>query len=164
MCRWYETETRCAASGARTQQQYSCYIPANLALFTPYQMWVEATNPLGSATSDTLTLDILDVGRPRLHSLVPPLRLFAVCWLGGRVFISPSNNSQNNQSINRFVVKVKSSADAHSFHGESRFTRGRRSSWVMNSPAEKHAFRLIFNTFRLIIDARLITSIKSYSF
>uniref|UniRef100_H3DQM1 Cytokine receptor-like factor 1b n=1 Tax=Tetraodon nigroviridis TaxID=99883 RepID=H3DQM1_TETNG len=29
--------------------------------FTPYQMWVEATNPLGSATSDTLTLDILDV-------------------------------------------------------------------------------------------------------
>lgn len=64
-CRWYETETECANSGARTQQ-YSCYIPSNLALFTPYQMWVEAANALGSATSDIITLDILDVGRLKL--------------------------------------------------------------------------------------------------
>lgn len=70
MCRWHETETECANSGASAQQQYSCYIPSNLALFTPYQMWVEAANPLGSAVSDIITLDILDVGRPRLE-LVP---------------------------------------------------------------------------------------------
>lgn len=68
--RWYETETECANSGSGAQQQqYSCYIPSNLALFTPYQMWVEAANPLGSATSDVITLDILDVGRPRFKLL-----------------------------------------------------------------------------------------------
>lgn len=65
-CRWYGTETECGGSGTRTQQQFSCYIPSNLALFTPYQMWVEAANQLGSATSDIVTLDILDVGRSRL--------------------------------------------------------------------------------------------------
>uniref|UniRef100_A0A674N1J5 Cytokine receptor-like factor 1 n=1 Tax=Takifugu rubripes TaxID=31033 RepID=A0A674N1J5_TAKRU len=60
--RWYGTETECENSGTRVQPQpFSCYIPSNLALFTPYQMWVEAANQLGSATSDVLTLDILDV-------------------------------------------------------------------------------------------------------
>ncbi|TNM87366.1 hypothetical protein fugu_005587 [Takifugu bimaculatus] len=59
---WYGTETECENSGTRVQPQpFSCYIPSNLALFTPYQMWVEAANQLGSATSDVLTLDILDV-------------------------------------------------------------------------------------------------------
>lgn len=69
LCRWYGTETECENSGSRTRPQpqpFSCYIPSNLALFTPYQMWVEAANQLGSATSDILTLDILDVGRSRL--------------------------------------------------------------------------------------------------
>lgn len=60
-CRWYGTETQCENSGTRAQP-FSCYIPSNLALFTPYQMWVEAANQLGSATSDVLTLDVLDVG------------------------------------------------------------------------------------------------------
>lgn len=65
-CRWYGTETECGNSGTRAQPQpFSCYIPSNLALFTPYQMWVEAANQLGSATSDVLTLDVLDVGRSR---------------------------------------------------------------------------------------------------
>lgn len=41
---------------------HSCHIPKDLALFTPYEIWVEATNRLGSARSDVLTLDILDVG------------------------------------------------------------------------------------------------------
>lgn len=44
---------------------HSCHIPKDLALFTPYEIWVEATNRLGSARSDVLTLDILDVGEPR---------------------------------------------------------------------------------------------------
>lgn len=43
---------------------HSCHIPKDLALFTPYEIWVEATNRLGSARSDVLTLDILDVGEP----------------------------------------------------------------------------------------------------
>lgn len=66
VCRWYGTETECDDGGGAAQQQYSCYIPSNLALFTPYQMWVEATNQLGSASSDITTLDVLDVGRSRL--------------------------------------------------------------------------------------------------
>lgn len=41
---------------------HSCHIPKDLALFTPYEIWVEATNRLGSARSDVLTLDVLDVG------------------------------------------------------------------------------------------------------
>lgn len=70
-CRWYGTETECENSGTRVQPQpFSCYIPSNLALFTPYQMWVEAANQLGSATSDVLTLDVLDVGRfPKAKTL-----------------------------------------------------------------------------------------------
>lgn len=43
---------------------HSCRIPKDLALFTPYEIWVEATNRLGSARSDVLTLDVLDVGEP----------------------------------------------------------------------------------------------------
>uniref|UniRef100_A0A665WBZ7 Cytokine receptor-like factor 1 n=1 Tax=Echeneis naucrates TaxID=173247 RepID=A0A665WBZ7_ECHNA len=58
--RWYGKEKECEnySSG---KQRHSCYIPRNLALFTPYEIWVEATNQLGSATSDITTLDILDV-------------------------------------------------------------------------------------------------------
>lgn len=90
-CRWYGTETECENSGTRAQPQpFSCYIPSNLALFTPYQMWVEAANQLGSATSDVLTLDILDVGRSRVK-LYPK----AV-------------------TLNKITSEVRSSADAES--------------------------------------------------
>ncbi|XP_067370276.1 cytokine receptor-like factor 1b isoform X1 [Channa argus] len=58
--RWYGREKECENHGT-WKQRYSCYIPRNLALFTPYEIWVEATNQLGSATSDITTLDILDV-------------------------------------------------------------------------------------------------------
>lgn len=52
---------------------YSCHIPKDLALFTPYEIWVEATNRLGSARSDVLTLDILDVGEaPPSKMILPP--------------------------------------------------------------------------------------------
>ncbi|KAJ8003731.1 hypothetical protein DPEC_G00151400 [Dallia pectoralis] len=57
--RWYGRERECEDYSAT--QPYSCYIPGDLALFTPYEIWVEATNQLGSATSDIITLDILDV-------------------------------------------------------------------------------------------------------
>lgn len=58
--RWYEREEECG--NYRTgKQRYSCYIPRNPALFTPYEIWVEAANQLGSSTSDVTTLDILDV-------------------------------------------------------------------------------------------------------
>lgn len=60
--RWYGTEKECE-NYSTGKQRYSCYIPRNLALFTPYEIWVEATNQLGSATSDIATLDILDVGK-----------------------------------------------------------------------------------------------------
>lgn len=43
-------------------QPYSCSITRDLHLFTPYEIWVEASNQLGRATSDVITLDILDVG------------------------------------------------------------------------------------------------------
>ncbi|XP_076582219.1 cytokine receptor-like factor 1b isoform X1 [Chaetodon auriga] len=58
--RWYGRETECENDSAG-KQRYSCHIPRNLALFTPYEIWVEAANQLGSATSDITTLDILDV-------------------------------------------------------------------------------------------------------
>lgn len=54
---------------------HSCHIPKDLALFTPYEIWVEATNRLGSARSDVLTLDILDVGEP-----YPPARPAWPTW------------------------------------------------------------------------------------
>ncbi|XP_047444107.1 cytokine receptor-like factor 1b isoform X2 [Mugil cephalus] len=58
--RWHGREKECENYSA-AKQQHSCYIPRNVALFTPYEIWVEATNQLGSATSDVITLDILDV-------------------------------------------------------------------------------------------------------
>ena len=58
--RWYGKERECEDHSAT--DPYSCYIPRDLALFTPYEIWVEASNLLGSATSDIITLDILDVG------------------------------------------------------------------------------------------------------
>ncbi|XP_034036103.1 cytokine receptor-like factor 1b isoform X2 [Thalassophryne amazonica] len=58
--RWYGKEKWCE-DYSTVQQRYSCYIPRDLPLFTPYEIWVEAANQLGSATSDIITLDILDV-------------------------------------------------------------------------------------------------------
>nr|XP_055072604.1 cytokine receptor-like factor 1b isoform X5 [Misgurnus anguillicaudatus] len=56
--KWYGKEKDCEEN---TGEQYTCYIPRDLAIFTPYEIWVEASNQLGSATSDVITLDILDV-------------------------------------------------------------------------------------------------------
>lgn len=61
-CRWYGQDNTCEEY--HTVGPHSCHIPKDLALFTPYEIWVEATNRLGSARSDVLTLDILDVGEP----------------------------------------------------------------------------------------------------
>lgn len=61
LSRWYGREKECE-NYSTGKQRNSCYIPRNLALFTPYEIWVEADNQLGSATSDITTLDILDVG------------------------------------------------------------------------------------------------------
>lgn len=61
MSRWYGREQECESDSAG-EQRYSCRVRRNLALFTPYEIWVEAANRLGSATSDITTLDILDVG------------------------------------------------------------------------------------------------------
>uniref|UniRef100_A0A8C9UPP7 Cytokine receptor-like factor 1 n=1 Tax=Spermophilus dauricus TaxID=99837 RepID=A0A8C9UPP7_SPEDA len=57
--RWYGQDNTCEEY--HTVGPHSCHIPKDLALFTPYEIWVEATNRLGSARSDVLTLDILDV-------------------------------------------------------------------------------------------------------
>ncbi|KAG7260312.1 hypothetical protein CRUP_022786 [Coryphaenoides rupestris] len=61
--RWYGREKECEDYGAGLQR-YSCHIPRDLALFTPYEIWVEAANQLGSSVSDVVTLDILDVDPP----------------------------------------------------------------------------------------------------
>lgn len=58
--RWYGQEKEC--EDYNTGKPYTCYIPRDLALFTPYEIWVEASNQLGSAVSDVIYLDILDVG------------------------------------------------------------------------------------------------------
>lgn len=68
-CRWYGQDNTCEEY--HTVGPHSCHIPKDLALFTPYEIWVEATNRLGSARSDVLTLDILDVGE-RPHQLLGP--------------------------------------------------------------------------------------------
>ncbi|XP_069042031.1 cytokine receptor-like factor 1b isoform X2 [Lepisosteus oculatus] len=57
--RWYGREKQC--EDYNLGKPYSCYIPRDLALFTPYEIWVEASNRLGAASSDVITLDILDV-------------------------------------------------------------------------------------------------------
>uniref|UniRef100_F7C8F9 Cytokine receptor like factor 1 n=1 Tax=Monodelphis domestica TaxID=13616 RepID=F7C8F9_MONDO len=57
--RWYGQDNTCQEY--HTVGPYSCHIPKDLALFTPYEIWVEATNRLGSARSEVVTLDILDV-------------------------------------------------------------------------------------------------------
>ncbi|XP_052395588.1 cytokine receptor-like factor 1 [Carassius gibelio] len=56
--KWYGKEKDCEDY---TGQPYTCYVPRDLAIFTPYEVWVEASNQLGSSTSDVITLDILDV-------------------------------------------------------------------------------------------------------
>lgn len=58
--RWYGKEKEC--EDYAHVQPYSCSITRDLHLFTPYEIWVEASNQLGRATSDVITLDILDVG------------------------------------------------------------------------------------------------------
>ncbi|MED6238963.1 hypothetical protein ATANTOWER_032905 [Ataeniobius toweri] len=58
--RWYGTEKEC--EDYSHTQPYSCSITQDLHLFTPYEIWVEASNRLGRATSDIIILDILDVG------------------------------------------------------------------------------------------------------
>ncbi|OBS64701.1 hypothetical protein A6R68_06756, partial [Neotoma lepida] len=58
--KWYGQDNTCEEY--HTVGPHSCHIPKDLALFTPYEIWVEATNRLGSARSDVLTLDVLDVG------------------------------------------------------------------------------------------------------
>lgn len=64
--RWYGQDNTCEEY--HTVGPHSCHIPKDLALFTPYEIWVEATNRLGSARSDVLTLDVLDVGEPPVSS------------------------------------------------------------------------------------------------
>lgn len=61
--RWYGKEKECE-DYAHTQP-YSCSITRDLHLFTPYEIWVEASNQLGRSSSDVITLDILDVGECR---------------------------------------------------------------------------------------------------
>lgn len=58
--RWYGKEKEC--EDYTHSQPYSCSITRDLHLFTPYEIWVEASNQLGHAASDVITLDILDVG------------------------------------------------------------------------------------------------------
>lgn len=61
--RWYGQDNTCQEY--HTAGTYSCHIPKDLALFTPYEIWVEASNRLGVAVSDVVMLDILDVGEAR---------------------------------------------------------------------------------------------------
>lgn len=76
LSRWYGTERECE-DDVTGKQRYSCHIPRNLALFTPYEIWVEAANQLGTATSDITTLDILDVGGLNQTQVLP--FLFCPC-------------------------------------------------------------------------------------
>ncbi|MEQ2168923.1 hypothetical protein GOODEAATRI_019652 [Goodea atripinnis] len=57
---WHERENECENYSSE-KQGYSCRISAKIALFTPYEIWVEATNQLGAAISDVSSLDVLDV-------------------------------------------------------------------------------------------------------
>ncbi|XP_072834051.1 cytokine receptor-like factor 1 isoform X1 [Pogona vitticeps] len=57
--RWYGRDNICQEY--QTAGPYSCHIPKDLALFTPYEIWVEASNRLGVAKSDMVMLDIVDV-------------------------------------------------------------------------------------------------------
>ncbi|KAK1152586.1 cytokine receptor-like factor 1 isoform X1 [Acipenser oxyrinchus oxyrinchus] len=57
--RWYGHEKEC--EDYNLGEPHSCYIPRDLALFTPYEIWVEASNQLGAAGSDVTILDVLDV-------------------------------------------------------------------------------------------------------
>ncbi|MEQ2269401.1 hypothetical protein XENORESO_004040 [Xenotaenia resolanae] len=58
--RWHERQNECENYSSE-KQGYSCRISAKIALFTPYEIWVEATNQLGAAISDVSSLDVLDV-------------------------------------------------------------------------------------------------------
>lgn len=69
--RWYGKEKECE-DYAHTQP-YSCSITRDLHLFTPYEIWVEASNQLGRSSSDVITLDILDVGECREAANFDPL-------------------------------------------------------------------------------------------
>lgn len=65
--RWYGRDNTCQEY--HTAGPYSCHIPKDLALFTPYEIWVEASNRLGVAVSDVVMLDILDVGERRCRDV-----------------------------------------------------------------------------------------------
>ncbi|XP_015281415.1 PREDICTED: cytokine receptor-like factor 1 isoform X3 [Gekko japonicus] len=66
--RWYGRDNTCQQY--HTAGQYSCHIPKDLALFTPYEIWVEASNRLGVAVSEVVMLDIVDVVTTDPHSNV----------------------------------------------------------------------------------------------
>lgn len=90
--RWYGKEKEC--EDYTHVQPYSCSITRDLHLFTPYEIWVEASNQLGRATSDVITLDILDVGecgetRP-LTSVFVGLRFQcpSALWSGAKILAS----------------------------------------------------------------------------
>lgn len=74
LSRWYGRDNTCREY--HTAGPYSCHIPKDLALFTPYEIWVEASNRLGVAVSDVVMLDIVDVGKAQFPlSLYFPLQM-----------------------------------------------------------------------------------------
>lgn len=70
VARWYGRDNTCQEY--HTAGPYSCHIPKDLALFTPYEIWVEASNRLGVAVSDVVMLDVLDVGETLACTALPP--------------------------------------------------------------------------------------------
>lgn len=78
-------------------QPYSCSITRDLHLFTPYEIWVEASNQLGRAASNVITLDILDVGE--YAALRPPTPL--VIHGGCHPLQTPVNNFSYFMSIKK---------------------------------------------------------------
>uniref|UniRef100_A0A3B3W1N3 Cytokine receptor-like factor 1 n=1 Tax=Poecilia latipinna TaxID=48699 RepID=A0A3B3W1N3_9TELE len=58
--RWHGRENECENYSSE-KKGHACRISSKIALFTPYEIWVEATNQLGSAASDISSLDVLDV-------------------------------------------------------------------------------------------------------
>lgn len=74
--RWYGTEKEC--EDYSHAQPYSCSITQDLHLFTPYEIWVEASNQLGRAASDVIILDILDVGECEKKKLSFSFRLVSL--------------------------------------------------------------------------------------
>ncbi|XP_060237964.1 cytokine receptor-like factor 1 isoform X2 [Meriones unguiculatus] len=92
--RWYGQDNTCEEY--HTVGPHSCHIPKDLALFTPYEIWVEASNRLGSARSDVLTLDVLDVERWCLPGILKcHLTLGCSLWLPLLPHLGVSNGPGN---------------------------------------------------------------------